>query len=78
MLLYADINECDSGVHNCDRNNTLCTNTPGSYECTCIEGWTKLAGDDHCTGNNPCTSVNVDRTDRIRQIVVGMKIKVVS
>ena len=34
-----DIDECITGLNNCDVNAT-CTNTNGSYFCTCFEGYT--------------------------------------
>ena len=45
--LYLDINECNDGVSGCDQ---LCTNTIGSYNCSCMVGY-ELADDDHtCNG----------------------------
>ena len=44
-----DIDECDLGTHNCDVNAN-CTDTDGSFNCTCNQGYT---GD----GVN-CTCVN--------------------
>ena len=32
--LCSDINECASGAHDCS-TTAICTNTPGSYQCTC-------------------------------------------
>ena len=35
-----DIDECASASTNdCDKVNGVCTNTPGSYECSCKTGW---------------------------------------
>ena len=35
----ADIDECLTGSHNCDLPYAYCTNTVGSFECTCVEGY---------------------------------------
>ena len=37
-LWQTDINECTSGTPPCDAN-ARCTNTPGSYTCTCNSGY---------------------------------------
>merc|ERR1711924_286233 len=35
-----DINECShSKKNNCNKNNGICTNTPGSFTCFCKEGF---------------------------------------
>jgi len=56
FFVAADINEC---VPNDDRNccNQGCTNTDGSYYCTCNDGY--LLGADNCTceGNKETVSV---------------------
>ena len=38
VCLHADVNECDEGTDLCD-SNADCTNTIGSYECTCTVGY---------------------------------------
>ena len=38
MLLCVDINECEDLTALCD-SNAECTNTQGSYECTCGDGY---------------------------------------
>ncbi|CAH3156243.1 unnamed protein product, partial [Porites evermanni] len=48
-FFFADINECEAGKHNCHANAN-CTNTKGSFECTCNPGY---SGDGvNCTGEN--------------------------
>jgi hypothetical protein len=42
-----DIDECATGAHNCDSNAT-CTNTPGSSNCTCNQGY--IRNGDSCIG----------------------------
>ena len=46
---HSDIDECEEGTDGCDHN---CTNTDGSYYCTCMDGY-ELESDNHtCTGND--------------------------
>ena len=43
-----EIDECTEGTHKCDVNGAVCINTPGSYNCTCKNGF---VGDGRtCTG----------------------------
>ena len=47
MLLDADEDECQADNAGCEQT---CKNTPGSYTCTCTEGF-QLESDKHmCTG----------------------------
>ena len=34
LLIIIDVNECEAGTHTCDEN-AECTNTEGSFNCTC-------------------------------------------
>ena len=36
-ILNLDIDECDTGFHNCDKLNADCNNNEGSFSCTCKE-----------------------------------------
>ncbi|XP_064386521.1 uncharacterized protein LOC135335055 isoform X2 [Halichondria panicea] len=58
-----DIDECSGTDHDCDH---ICTNTPGSYTCTCNLGY-ELADNgrrcddiDECTGSNICHQVCIN------------------
>ncbi|XP_044181290.1 uromodulin-like [Acropora millepora] len=42
-----DIDECASGIHNCINGTAKCTNTLGSYKCSCKSGY-------HGDGRNYC------------------------
>ena len=47
-MFHSDIDECVEGTDRCDHN---CTNTDGSYYCTCMDGY-ELESDNHtCTGD---------------------------
>ena len=49
VCFHKDIDECTRGTSGCDHN---CTNTDGSYYCTCMSGY-ELESDNHtCTDNN--------------------------
>ena len=37
MVLFTDIDECVASLPPCDQ---LCTNNPGSFECSCYVGYT--------------------------------------
>ena len=39
LTFLTDVNECTSGGHNCD-TNAQCTNTPGTFTCSCNAGFT--------------------------------------
>ena len=51
----ADIDECAVGLDSCDAN-AGCTNTDGSYECTCNSGYTGSGLS--CSGNSHISDVN--------------------
>ena len=40
FVILSDIDECaDATTDNCD-SNSMCTNAPGSFTCTCNQGYT--------------------------------------
>ena len=38
MLFSLDVDECSDGSHNCNAS-AICTNTEGSFTCTCNSGY---------------------------------------
>ena len=48
LVLFPDVNECSEGIDNC-HTNAVCTDTTGSFQCTCSSGFT---GD-----GTTCTSI---------------------
>ncbi|PFH33695.1 calcium binding egf domain-containing protein [Besnoitia besnoiti] len=53
-----DINECFTGEHDCatKMQNSMCENTPGSYQCVC--GANRQLVDGKCEDKNECTAGN--------------------
>ena len=39
LLSFLDIDECHQGSHDCLQNLASCSNTNGSYNCTCHDGY---------------------------------------
>ena len=59
LYVFLDINECTAGTDMC-HDNAMCTNTAGSYECSCDIGFTGDGID--CTSMNfTCTIMCVHR-----------------
>ncbi|XP_041348349.1 uncharacterized protein LOC121367946 isoform X1 [Gigantopelta aegis] len=63
-----DVDECQDGSHDCDAS-TVCTNTDGSFTCTCPNGFTlenKICkdideckdGSHNCPGSSVCTNTD--------------------
>ena len=64
---FTDINECETGEHNCSADHAYCNNTKGSFTCFCKPGY---------TGNSlNCTVTVSKRLDilRIKRIAVDIK-----
>ena len=51
-VFIADINECSTRTHNCAQR---CTNTAGSYTCSCNSGYRLAANGRSCTANPTTT-----------------------
>ena len=49
MIFHSDIDECVQGLAGCDQN---CTNTAGSYYCTCMYGYEQGSNNHTCTGDH--------------------------
>ena len=57
-FLIADINECENGTDLCEHD---CTNTEGSYNCSCLTGYILATDGRNCTGK-PTHDINVFKT----------------
>ena len=60
-LLGLDINECAEGSHECQH---ICNNTPGSFHCSCFDGYQLNNDSTTCSGQlrkqnlNPTKNLN--------------------
>jgi hypothetical protein len=52
---FTDINECESSSNNCQQ---ICTNTEGSFMCSCQAGFTSSTSGATCTDINECAISN--------------------
>ena len=50
--IVIDIDECADGTHSCAQS---CTNTAGSYTCSCRSGYRLASDSRRCTDINECT-----------------------
>ena len=50
-IIYLDINECDANTDGCEQG---CTNTDGSFVCTCNSGFTLSDDGRTCVDNDEC------------------------
>ena len=55
---YSDVDECNDYNHDCHVNGT-CTNTAGSFECVCNDGY--FGDGRNCSGSHPDPEIRVDR-----------------
>ena len=46
-FIYTDVDECALGISGC---NQICTNTIGSYVCSCYHGYQTLSDNSTCVG----------------------------
>ena len=52
-LHFVDINECTEGNHNCSSvDNRICSNTNGSFYCSCATGYHEANDTEECIGEN--------------------------
>ena len=49
LNFFQDVNECDTNNGGCNQN---CTNSEGSFECSCGDGFTLAVNNLDCDGKN--------------------------
>ena len=59
ICLFSDINECDDDTDDCEQ---ICTNTEGSFYCSCMNGFILDDNGKNCTGECLCVffQINID------------------
>ncbi|XP_060551819.1 fibrillin-2-like [Ruditapes philippinarum] len=62
LFTKIDIDECTANTDNCDDTNGGCTNTAGSFTCSCYTGFNLEADGFTCTDIDECTA-NTDNCD---------------
>ena len=50
LISYSDVNECQTDNGGCGH---VCSNTDGSFQCLCREGYTLALDGSTCIGNDP-------------------------
>ena len=58
LLIYPDINECEVSNGGCDH---ICTNTAGSFQCSCNQGYGLGSDGSSCTGKQSTIQYNIQR-----------------
>ncbi|XP_078377353.1 uncharacterized protein LOC144660575 isoform X1 [Oculina patagonica] len=71
--LCIDVDECAEEIHNCStyegQANAICTNTNGSFQCSCLQGW---QGDGfYCIDIDECVNGSVCGTNQVCRNLAG-------
>ena len=71
--LCVDVDECAEEIHNCStyegQANAICTNTNGSFQCSCLQGW---EGDGfYCSDIDECVNGSVCGTNQVCRNMAG-------
>ena len=69
-FIFTDIDECASGGDNC-HSNANCTNTDGSFSCTCRSGYSGNGVD--CEGMYVCTYMYMHK--HVRNMYMHMYVR---
>lgn len=49
--MFLDFDECTDPVTHPCRNNSMCENSEGSFECPCVDGYEPATSGDSCEGS---------------------------
>ena len=54
VCVCAAVDECTLNTDNCDNAEAICTDTVGTFTCTCNDGWTTGNNGVTCTSESSC------------------------
>ena len=67
FLIPTDIDECSENTDNCSQ---ICTNTIGSYQCSCNDGYTRDSDGHTCNGEYNYCPVVLTFLPKVKKVIM--------